>query len=141
MRWEFRWTASELGFIDSVNLKTNLQKFMSGHLMNAKETVLNYWEAMRSNDFYAASKLSEDFECFWPQSSEIVRGRDNFVALNSAYPANGDWEFVLNSIVCEEAAIVTDHTVNNGLIRKQVEFWPDNYAAPDWRARWVERQA
>lgn len=125
--------------------------------MNSKDVVLSFWEAMRGNDFYAASQwLSEEFEGIWPQSSEIVRGRENFAALNSAYPANGKWDFTINSIVCEGAEIVTDvsitdgvqkaraitfHTVKNNLICKQVEYWPDNYEAPEWRAQWVERIA
>ncbi len=122
--------------------------------MDPKEVVLSFWEAMRSNDFYAASEfLSEDFKGFWPQSSEFICGRDNFAAINTHYPASGRWEFFLHSILCEGLRVVTDvsvtdgningrvitfHTVVNGLICKQVEFWPDDFEAPEWRAQWVE---
>ncbi|OED43306.1 polyketide cyclase [Chromatiales bacterium (ex Bugula neritina AB1)] len=124
--------------------------------MSPKEVVLAFWESMRSNDFYAASKwLTDDFEGHWPQSSEIIAGRDNFAAVNSAYPENGLWEFDLQSIVCEGNSVVTDvsitdgvqraraitfHTVRGQEISKQVEYWPDDYAAPEWRSQWVVRQ-
>jgi len=109
---------------------------------------------MESNDFYEASNwLSEDFECHWPQSSEVIFGRDNFAEINTNYPANGVWTFVIHSIVCEGCQVVSDvgvsdgtiharaitfHTVENGLIVKQTEFWPDNHEPPAWRRQWVK---
>ena len=121
--------------------------------MKSKEVVIAFWEAMKSNDFSEASNwLAENFEGFWPQSSELIIGRENFAAINSCYPAHGKWLFDVNSIVCENDTVVTDvsitdgvqkaraitfHTVENGLICKQVEFWPDDFEAPAWRSRWV----
>ena len=122
--------------------------------MKSKEVVIAFWEAMKSNDFSEASNwLAENFEGFWPQSSELIIGRENFAAINSCYPAHGKWLFDVNSIVCENDTVVTDvsitdgvqkaraitfHTVENGLICKQVEFWPDDFEAPDWRSKWVK---
>ncbi|PSU50146.1 polyketide cyclase [Photobacterium frigidiphilum] len=122
--------------------------------MNSKEIVLSFWEAMKSNDFYKASEwLSEDFEGVWPQSAELILGRKNFAEINSFYPAQGRWEFHLNSVICEGKQVVTDisitdgeqkaraitfHTIEKGLICKQIEFWPDDYEAPKWRAKWVK---
>ncbi len=122
--------------------------------MNSKEVVLAFWDAMKTNDFAKASKwLSLDFEGFWPQSGELVVGRDNFIAVNSCYPANGVWAFEIHSVVCDGAMVVTDvsvtdsvqkaraitfHTVENGLISKQKEFWPDPMEAQAWRAKWVK---
>lgn len=124
--------------------------------MKPKEVVLSFWEIMRSNDFYKASEcLSEDFRCVWPQSSEVIVGRKNFAEINTQYPSNGVWKFILNTIVAEGNCVVTDvsvtdgvqqaraitfHSVKNGLIHKQVEFWPDNYEAPKWRSKWVKKQ-
>ena len=121
--------------------------------MSPKETVLAFWDAMRTNDFERASCwLSEDFEGLWPQSSELTIGRANFTAINSQYPADGEWRFELNAIVCEGDQVVTDvsisdgtqqaraitfHTVTDGLIARQVEFWPDPMEAQAWRAQWV----
>ncbi len=122
--------------------------------MNEKEVVLAFWKAMESNDFaYASEFLSEDFEGYWPQSSELIAGRECFAAVNTHYPAEGIWIFSIQSIVHEESQVVTDvkitdgklkaraitfHTVIDGLIKKQVEFWPDDYEAPEWRKQWVK---
>ena len=35
------------------------------------------------------------------------------------------------------ARAVTFHSVENNLIRRQVEYWPDPYAPPQWRSQWV----
>ena len=60
--------------------------------MNPKEVVLAFWNAAESNDFHKASKwLSEDFECYWPQSRELIVGRVNFTEINTNYPSNGTW--------------------------------------------------
>ncbi len=122
--------------------------------MTPKEVVMAFWEAMRTNDFSRAGEwLGEDFECFWPQSSEVITGRKNFEAINKYYPSHGDWSFEINSIVCEGDQVVTDvsvtdgiqkaraitfHTVKNNRIIRQVEFWPDEYEAPAWRSKWVK---
>ncbi|MCF9448074.1 hypothetical protein J8A97_24345 [Vibrio parahaemolyticus] len=74
--------------------------------MNSKEVVLAFWDAMKTNDFAKASEwLSPDFEGFWPQSGELIVGRDNFTAINTYYPANGIWEFVVHSIFNGSAGV------------------------------------
>ncbi len=51
--------------------------------MNSKDVVLSFWNAMKTNDFAKACEwLSLDFEGFWPQSGELILGRENFVAIN-----------------------------------------------------------
>lgn len=118
-----------------------------------KTTVLAFWEAMQSNDFTAAAQwLTDDFECHWPQSNERIIGRDNFIAINQAYPASGRWQFSVNHILADSDTVVTDvditdgkihakaitfHLVKRGLIQQQTEYWPDSYDAPSWRAAWV----
>ena len=120
----------------------------------AKAVVTKFWETMQTNDFRAAGKLlAEDYELHWPQSSEKISGRANFVAVNRNYPANGPWRFTLNKILADGNEVVTDvsvtdgvvaaraltfSTVENGLIVKQVEYWPDPFDAPAWRRAWVE---
>ncbi|GAM66863.1 hypothetical protein JCM19236_3193 [Vibrio sp. JCM 19236] len=36
---------------------------------------------------------------------------------------------------------ITFHTVKDGLISKQREFWPDSMKAQKWRSQWVEIQS
>ena len=119
-----------------------------------KETVIAFWSAMQTNDFSAASMLlTEDFELYWPQSSERIIGRANFAALNTHYPAHGPWRFTVDRILAEGNEVVTEvsvtdgevkataltfSTVKNGLIARQVEYWPDPFEAPAWRREWVQ---
>jgi hypothetical protein len=119
-----------------------------------REVVLAFWEAMRGNDFAAAGLwLTEDFRLDWPQSGEVIRGRANFAAINTAYPASGSWRFDLRRLLVEGADVVTEvgvtdgtieataitfHEVRGNLIARQREFWPDPFDPPPWRAHWVE---
>lgn len=122
--------------------------------MSAVEVVKEFYRRMNTNDFHSASQmLSDSYILEWPQSKERIRGRDNFVAVNEEYPANGRWQFTINRMVGNETEAVSDvsitdgtqvaraitfTTVQDGMIVKQVEFWPDNYDAPENRKHLVE---
>lgn len=122
--------------------------------MTARDTVLDFWRVMGTNDFHAAAQLlSADYEGHMPQSREVIRGRENFAAVNTAYPAQGAWRFTVNRCVAEGDTVVTDvtvtdgaitatvisfHTLRGGKIARQVEYWPDPYDPPPWRRAWVE---
>jgi ketosteroid isomerase-like protein len=123
--------------------------------MNNKQILENFWATMATNDFYATAQLlHDDYILEWPQSGECIRGRDNFAAINSFYPAEGKWTFHINQITAEDDVVVTDvsvsdgvrhdraitfSTVRDGKIWKQVEFWIEPFEAPAWRAQWVEK--
>lgn len=123
--------------------------------MTPEEVVRAYWADMGTNDFaHAARWFADDFRLYWPQSREVIRGREDFTALNSAYPAAGRWRFTVNRIVAGAHDVVSDVTVTDGgmvaravtfhrvegeRITQQVEYWPDDYDAPAWRAEWVRR--
>jgi ketosteroid isomerase-like protein len=109
---------------------------------------------MNSNDFAAASALLADtYELVWPQSSERIVGRENFTAVNTHYPAHGPWSFTINRLIAQgdeavsdvsvsdgvvQARVITFSTVRDGQITAQTEFWPDSFAAADWRRAWVQ---
>ena len=123
--------------------------------MNSKQLLENFWETMRTNDFYAASELlHEEYVLDWPQSGERIRGRENFAEIDTYYPAEGKWQFTVNQIVAEGDLVVTDvtvtdgsrtdraitfSTIRDGKIWRQAEFWPEPFEASAWRAQWVER--
>ena len=123
--------------------------------MNNKQILENFWATMETNDFHAASNLlHDDYTLEWPQSGERILGRENFAAINTNYPAEGKWHFEINQIVAEDNMVVTDVSVTEGRITgraitfstvkdekiwKQVEFWPDPFEAPTWRAQWVKK--
>ena len=120
----------------------------------AIEIVTEFFRRMNTNDFQSAGlMLSDDYILEWPQSKERIRGRNNFVAMNKEYPANERWQFTIIRIVGNATEAVSDVTVTDGTqvaraitfttvqqgkIVKQVEFWPDNYAAPENRKHIVE---
>lgn len=123
--------------------------------MNNTQIVENFWTTMETNDFYAVAQLLHDeFILEWPQSGERILGRDNFAALNTNFPAEGKWQFKVNAMVAENDVVVSDvsvsdgkrqdraitfSTVRDGKIWRQVEFWPEPFEAPAWRAKWVEK--
>lgn len=114
-----------------------------------------FWAAMETNDFAAAALwLAPEVEVFWPQSAEIIRGRADFAAVNTAYPVTGRWRFQIHRILAEGAETVSDITVRDdrvvqrlisfatiraGRIARLVEWWPDDSQAPAWRAPFVTR--
>lgn len=120
-----------------------------------REIVAAYWADMNGNDFaHAARWFSDDFRLYWPQSSEVIVGRADFAALNAAYPAAGPWRFDVVRLVGEGPLVVSDATVTDvsrtaravtfhrvvgGRIVEQVEYWPDDYEAPAWRAPCTRR--
>ena len=123
-------------------------------MRTSKQTVKAFWSAMATNDFVAASEwLSEDYRCIWPQTSEVIEGRADFAALNTNYPTEGVWQFNVTRIFENGGEVVTEvqitdatlvataitfHTVVDGLIAEQVEYWPEPYDPPAWRAKWVK---
>ncbi|HNK63729.1 MAG TPA: nuclear transport factor 2 family protein [Anaerolineales bacterium] len=123
--------------------------------MKPRQLLELFWQKMESNDFYAVAELLHDgFILEWPQSGERIRGRENFAKINTAYPTDGKWHFVINHILAEGDSVMTDvsvtdgklhdraltfSTIRDGKIWKQVEFWPEPFKAPEWRAPWVEK--
>lgn len=76
--------------------------------------------------------------------------------MNANHPAVGRWTFTVERMLVEGEQAVTDvvvsdgvvtaqvitfSTIRDGRIADQVEYWPDPFEAPTWRAAWVERDA
>ena len=123
----------------------------------ASSLVAEFWRRMASNDFESVGELlADDFVLDWPQSGERFRGADRFVRMNREYPAHGPWAFRVHRVVDggpREA--VSDVAVTDGVqqarvvsffdcdpvaarVRRIVEFWPEPYPAPAWRAHLAE---
>jgi hypothetical protein len=121
----------------------------------SRQAVERFWRAMNTNDWRAVGELlHDDYVLEWPQSGERIRGREHFATVNDNYPAVGPWRFTVNRLVADEISAVTDVTVSapsltarvvsffelrGSLIWRMTEFWPDPFAAAEWRAQWVER--
>jgi len=120
----------------------------------ALELARKYWERMNTNDFRSVGLLiSDEFFLDWPQSNERIRGRDNLATMNEQYPANGRWQFTVNRIVGNDSEAVSDVSVTDGtqkarvisffkvekgMISRMVEYWPDDFAAPEDRKHLTE---
>ena len=114
--------------------------------------VQRLWQLFDTFAFEAAGELLHDeFVCEWPQSRERIRGRENYIALNAAYP--GRWRCTVEKIVVEgdrvatsvalawgeeRARAVSFYELRDGKIYRQLDYWPEDYPAPQSRARWVE---
>lgn len=125
-------------------------------MITAGEILRAYWARMAGNDFtIAAQCLTEDVVVDWPQSNERICGLDAFARINTAYPSDTPWRFEVISLVEQGDHVVTVTDVSNGdltaraitfsrvdlargLIKSQVEYWPDTYPAPPWRAGQLE---
>lgn len=121
--------------------------------MSTREIIETFWDRMATNDFASVSPLlSPKFHYHMPQTGESLYGPDAFARLNSAFPAKGKWQFNIVSLVTEHDTAVTEtqitdgsrqdtaitfHKVRNGLILSQIEYWPDPYNPPDWRANYT----
>jgi limonene-1,2-epoxide hydrolase len=128
-----------------------------------RQVVTQFWAAMQANDWRAAAALFDPaYTLEWPQSGERIVGAANFMALNAHYPAAGRWQFTIDRLVVAGDSAVTDVGVTDGAataraitftrvragrivaqdfgeLSRAVEYWPEPFAAPAWRAAWVER--
>lgn len=118
-----------------------------------RELVLAFWDAFDRFEFEAvADLLHDDFVCEWLQSGELIRGRDNMIAVNKYYP--GRWRIYVDRLVDGGDVIVTEiravdgdesnpaisfFEFADGKIIKIHEYWPDAMDAQSWRTQWVER--
>jgi ketosteroid isomerase-like protein len=90
----------------------------------------------------------------WPQSGEIVRGAENRRAIYAAFPQlptiTPRRMLSADDIVIAEASLdyagpvyatVFIFELRDGKIAKETAYWSEPFAAPAWRAEWVESSA
>lgn len=117
--------------------------------------VRRFWQLMASNDFTAvATVLADDVIVDWPQSNERIRGSQNFVRVNTEYPAHGPWRFTVNRLIASGNDVVTQVSLTDGVqsaepisfftiranrIANVIEYWPDEFPAADNRRHLTSR--
>lgn len=123
--------------------------------MNRNEALVqDLWRYFHERKWEQSKQLlHEDFVAEWPQSRERFRGRDNFLAMNQAYP--GTFEIVVKRLSSSGERVISEVQITpaegtalfaisffdvlDGKLHRATEYWADCYDAPAWRARWVER--
>ena len=111
------------------------------------------WRCFDEMRFQDASKvLAADFEAVWPNTRERIRGAENFIALNEAYP--GSWRCTVEGVrATPEGVVATTRIsdgslelfaisfleVKDGLITRAEEYFCDVIEPPFDRSRWAER--
>jgi ketosteroid isomerase-like protein len=121
-----------------------------------REAVRRMWEAIEARDWDGAREaFHPDVVVDWPHSRERIRGRDDFIDLNRAYPEG--WSIRVDRVVADGDVVVSEITVSqddqvfrtasvfvlddDGLITRATEYWvTEGYdEVARWRDRWVER--
>ncbi|MFL6529511.1 MAG: nuclear transport factor 2 family protein [Chthoniobacterales bacterium] len=113
-----------------------------------------HWAASAAGDQVAEHDIyHDDVVCEYPQSGEIIRGRDNLQALRSHHPGRPS-DFTVRRIVGEGDLWVTEYQINyggtraftvsimefrNGKVSHETQYFADPFEAPAWRAQWVTR--
>lgn len=118
------------------------------------EVVRALWQSIQARDWAAAGRrLAEDAEIYWPHSGETIRGRENYLGLNRAYPEGWTIELINTVSTGEWAAVEARvphqtlgvsfvagfYRVSEGMISRGTEYWVDEAAQspPAWRRRYV----
>jgi ketosteroid isomerase-like protein len=112
-----------------------------------------HWAASAAGDQAAEHEIyHEDAVCEYPQSGEIIHGRHNLQALRSHHPGKPSG-FAIRRIVGDGHLWVTEyeiayegqrtHTISimefrDGKVAHETQYFADSFAAPAWRAQWVE---
>lgn len=122
----------------------------------AGDLVRRFWELFDAEEWAAAGELlADDVVVEWPHSGELIRGRDNVLALNSEYPGSSRIR-VLRLVeggagaVASEVEVINGSdtfwaasffTVAGGLIRHVREHWVDapTESRPAGRSRYTEQ--
>jgi len=120
------------------------------------QTLWSAFDARRFRD--ALEALAPDFEALWPQTRELIRGAEGFVALNEAYP--GQWRCRLQRLEPisdtrvaalveisnafedgsgERLFAVGFYDVEDGKIVRAEEYFADCAEPPFDRSEWAER--
>lgn len=120
-----------------------------------QKIIERYESASVADDFGTMRRFRHPaWNMLWPQSGEIVRGHDNYVALRTHRPEGGprvealrhggsgdNWwsEIVIHYRDGSRWLGVTLYEFEGDLIRSERVYFGQPFSAPPWRAQWVEK--
>jgi ketosteroid isomerase-like protein len=121
---------------------------------NIRAAIDRHWAASAAGDQVGEHEIyHEDVVCEYPQSGEIICGRQNLQALRSHHPDKPS-EFTVRRIVGEGKLWVSEYVINyggkrvftvsvmefrDGKVSHETQYFADSFDAPSWRAQWVAR--
>ena len=112
-----------------------------------------HWRASAAGNADAEHDIyRDDVVCEYPQSGERILGRANLQALRTHHPGTPSG-FSVRRITGSGEIWVTEYTINyegrsaftvsimefrDGKVAHETQYFADPFAAPQWRARWVQ---
>ncbi|MBU3143853.1 hypothetical protein [Clostridium sp. CF012] len=114
-----------------------------------EDIVISFWELMSEALFDRVGELIDKDANIWlPNTREVFRGRDKYIAFNKKYP--GRWIIKLDKIFSKADMVVSavkveaeDNSnsfyatsffiIKNNSIHEITEYWGDNCEPPIWR--------
>jgi ketosteroid isomerase-like protein len=117
-----------------------------------RSTIRNLIEAQNAGDLSAFDAIyHEDLVVEWPQSGEVVHGKENLLALRRAFPTpptatlrritgSGDlWVIEMTFGYGEDTYhVAVIHEYRDGKVARETSYYGAPFEAPDWRSTWVE---
>ncbi|MGN7248730.1 nuclear transport factor 2 family protein [Janibacter anophelis] len=121
--------------------------------MDGTALITEYWRTCEARDWEAFGALvAPDIVYREPQTREIVRGREDYVAFNQTYP--GDWHITVERVIAHDGdgvswttVVVGDESMTglcffrfeDGVITEIDDFWPEPYEPPAREVPVVDR--
>ena len=122
-------------------------------MTDAAALAQEFWWRMGTNRWRLAADLfADNIKIVWPQSGETIGSADDFVAINENYPSHGAWSFKVRRVLGSAGHAITETEVSDGTVEalavsifecaddqivRITEYWPEPFAAPQWRRAWV----
>jgi len=128
----------------------------------AIEIATSLWHHIKDGEWEKArALLADDFEAYWPQSRELIKGPENFIRINREYPGTHKieiydtlhrldrWDFV-DHVITEvyiqskfpdgketNLYAISHFEIEEEKILEIKEYWAETYPAPEWRKHLV----
>jgi ketosteroid isomerase-like protein len=120
-----------------------------------RDLIDQHWAASAAGDQVGEHEIyHDDAVCEYPQSGEIIYGRENLQALRSHHPDKPS-EFSVNRIVGDGQLWISEYVINyggkrlftvsvmefrGGKVAHETQYFADSFDPPAWRAQWVGRK-
>ena len=119
-----------------------------------REALDRHWAASTAGDLVTEHDIyADDVVCEYPQSGEVIHGRQNLQALRGHHPGRPSG-FKIRRLVGQGNLWVTEYIISyqgkiaytvsimefgdDNKVVHEVQYFADPFDAPAWRSQWVE---